>query len=65
MYQYRDFADVGGLISYGPSLADAYRQAGVYTGRIVKGEKTRRLAGPAIDEIRVGCQPQGCQKPLG
>ena len=31
MYQYRDFADVGGLISYGPSLSDAYRQTGVYT----------------------------------
>ncbi|HET8920059.1 MAG TPA: ABC transporter substrate-binding protein [Xanthobacteraceae bacterium] len=39
IYQYREFAKVGGLISYGTSLVDSYRQAGVYTGRVLKGEK--------------------------
>jgi len=37
--QYREFAKAGGLISYGTDLIDSYRQTGVYTGRILKGEK--------------------------
>jgi putative tryptophan/tyrosine transport system substrate-binding protein len=37
MYQFRDYALAGGLISYGASLSDQYRQVGVYTGMILKG----------------------------
>jgi putative ABC transport system substrate-binding protein len=42
-YPWRDFAEAGGLMSYGASLRDAIRQAGVYAGRIVKGAKPSDL----------------------
>ena len=41
--QSRDFAEFGGLMTYGGSVPDTYRLAGAYTGRILKGEKPAEL----------------------
>ena len=43
MWEWPDFVEDGGLMSYGTSIVDSFRQVGVYTGKVLKGEKPAEL----------------------
>src|SRR5260370_8610404 len=53
IYEYQEFAEAGGLMSYGGNNKDSYRTAGIYTGRILKGEKPEDLPVQQVTKIEM------------
>ena len=58
IYPYREFVAAGGLVSYGNSVPEAYRHAGLYVGRILRGAKTSDLPVERLTKFEFVDQPQ-------
>jgi putative ABC transport system substrate-binding protein len=58
MFNSREFALAGGLLSYGPDQADVFREAGIYVGRILGGEKPSELPVRSAYQVRARYQHQ-------
>jgi putative tryptophan/tyrosine transport system substrate-binding protein len=53
VYAWREFAVAGGLLSYGSDVTDAYRLAGLYTGRVLKGDKPAELPVQQVTKVEM------------
>ena len=62
-YNLREYAQAGGLMSYGADILDIYHQAGVYAGRVLRGVKPANLPVMSTDQIPTGHQSQDLQGP--
>jgi putative tryptophan/tyrosine transport system substrate-binding protein len=55
------FVQLGGLVTYGPSVYEGWREAAIFVDKILRGEKTPQYADPTVDQVRASEQPQDCQ----